>query len=189
MSRTAIVGGGLAGLSCARLLAAHAVDFVLLEASDRIGGRVRTERVDGFLLDRGFQVLLTAYPECRAVLDYAALDLRRFTAGALVRKGGRFHRLSDPWRAPLTALAGLFSPIGGLGDKLRVGALRSRLRRARLEDLMARPERTTLEALTGSGFSPAMIDSFFLLIALIQVYAFASGTPPSRFRIRITCSW
>ncbi|MEM8558165.1 MAG: FAD-dependent oxidoreductase, partial [Bacteroidota bacterium] len=77
----AIVGGGLAGLTAARTLAAHGVAFTLLEASDGLGGRVRTDEVDGFLLDRGFQVLLTAYPEAQRWLDYDALDLRAFANG------------------------------------------------------------------------------------------------------------
>ena len=108
-----VVGAGLAGLCCARHLARAGVPVTVLEASDAVGGRVRTDRVDGFQLDRGFQVLLTAYPECRRELDYASLELGRFEPGALVRVNGRFHRLSDPWRRPLRAIGGLFTPVGG----------------------------------------------------------------------------
>ncbi len=73
---------GMAGLSCARHLARAGVSFCLLEAADGVGGRVRTDAVGGFQLDRGFQIFLTSYPEARAALDYAALDLRPFYAGA-----------------------------------------------------------------------------------------------------------
>ncbi len=73
-----IAGGGLAGLACARHLHEHGISFQLLEASDAVGGRVRTDHVAGFLLDRGFQVLLTAYPEAQRVLDYSRLDLHAF---------------------------------------------------------------------------------------------------------------
>ena len=156
-----IVGAGLAGLACATHLARAGRRPLLLEASDAVGGRVRTDRVDGFLLDRGFQVLLTAYPECRAMLDYGALELRPFFPGSLVRFGGRFHRIADPWRRPLAALEALIGPIGGLGDKLRVAGLRRRVRRTSLEEIFARPERSTLEALRGDGFSEAMIERFF----------------------------
>ena len=159
--RVLVVGAGLAGLSCAGRLRQAGVDVVLLEAADEVGGRVRTDVVEGFLLDRGFQVLLTAYPECRRRLDYRALDLRRFFPGALVRLGGRFHTVADPWRAPLAGLLGALAPIGGLGDKLRVARLRRRLLASDLETIFARPERSTLEALRGDGFSQTMIDRFF----------------------------
>ncbi|HIC17217.1 TPA: hypothetical protein EYO77_03810 [Candidatus Poribacteria bacterium] len=72
--------------------------FKILEADDQIGGRVQTDVVDGFLLDRGFQVLLSAYPECQRMLDYEALKLRRFYLGALIWFKGKFHRITDPWR-------------------------------------------------------------------------------------------
>ena len=72
-----IVGAGLAGLSCARYLADSGISFQIIEASDGIGGRVRTDEHQGFLLDRGFQVLLTAYPEAQRTLDYHSLDLRK----------------------------------------------------------------------------------------------------------------
>ena len=94
--------------------------WLLLESQDGPGGRVRTDYVDGFQLDRGFQVLLTAYPEAQATLDYDALDLRAFEPGALVRVPGGFRRVSDPLRRPTRALATLRAPIGGLGDKVRV---------------------------------------------------------------------
>ncbi len=159
--RVIVVGAGLAGLACARRLHEAGVGVVVLEAAGEVGGRVRTDEVDGFLLDRGFQVLLTAYPECRRQLDYEALDLRAFFPGARVRLGGRFHTVADPWRAPLAGLLGAFAPIGGLADKLRVARLRRRLLATDLEALFARPERTTLEALRREGFSEAMIDRFF----------------------------
>ena len=68
-----VVGAGLAGLCCARELDAAGLDVLVLERGDAPGGRVRTDEVDGFLLDRGFQVFLTAYPEARRVLDYERL--------------------------------------------------------------------------------------------------------------------
>jgi hypothetical protein len=73
---------GVAGLSCGAALAAAGVRVALLEASDGVGGRVRTDALDGFTLDRGFQIFLTSYPEAERALDYAALDLRPFYAGA-----------------------------------------------------------------------------------------------------------
>ena len=159
--RVVIVGAGLAGLSCARMLHLSGVEVKVLDASDAVGGRVRTDKVDGFLLDRGFQVLLEAYPECRQVLDYQALDLKSFFPGALIRFGCRFHRLADPWRRPLAAVSGAFSPIGGFADKLRVARLRRRVLATPLDELFARPEQTTRRALEAEGFSSSMIERFF----------------------------
>jgi len=157
-----VIGAGLAGLTCARRLHERNLDVQVLEASDRVGGRVRTDTVDGFRLDRGFQVLLTAYPETQRELDYDALDLHPFHDGALVRYNGRFYRIADPRRHPLDAPRTLFAPIGSLADKLRILRLRGTLARNSLPQVMERPEHTTLEALrTRWGFSSAMIDRFF----------------------------
>lgn len=159
--RVLVIGAGLAGLSCARKLDSAGLDVRVFEASDDVGGRVRTDRVGGFLLDRGFQVLLTAYPECRRQLDYASLDLHSFFPGVAVRLHGRFHTVADPWREPLAGLRGALSPVGSLGDKLRVARLRRRLLATDLERVFSRSERTTLEALQEEGFSSSIIESFF----------------------------
>lgn len=156
-----IVGAGLAGLCAARHLSRHGVQCLLLEAGDGVGGRIRTDLVDGFRLDRGFQVFLTSYPEAQQLLDYRALTLKAFLPGALVRHGGRFHALTDPWRRPLAALGSVFSPVGSLGDKLRVARLRGRVLQGSLDDVFRKPENTTLAKLQSAGFSPAMIDRFF----------------------------
>ncbi|HEY1065172.1 MAG TPA: NAD(P)/FAD-dependent oxidoreductase [Pirellulales bacterium] len=156
-----IVGAGLAGLCCARALAKRGVRSLLIEASDRVGGRVRTDVVDGFRLDRGFQVFLTSYPEAQAVLDYDALQLKPFLPGALVRCEGRFHELTDPWRRPLAALKSLWSPVGSFADKLRVASFRSRVLQGTIEDRFRDPETTAMAALQNAGFSESMIERFF----------------------------
>jgi phytoene dehydrogenase-like protein len=157
-----VIGAGLAGLACARHLRRHDLSVQVLEASDRVGGRVRTDTVDGFRLDRGFQVLLTAYPQTQLELDYQALDLHSFYDGALVRYDGDFHRIGDPFRHPFDALQTLFTRIGTPADKLRVARMRRRLTRESIPTIMERKERTALEALQGRwGFSASMINRFF----------------------------
>jgi phytoene dehydrogenase-like protein len=156
-----IVGAGLSGLCCGLRLQQSCIPFRIVEASDGIGGRIRTDMVDEFQLDRGFQVFLTAYPEAKKLLNYTALDLHSFEPGAFVHFGGAFHRLTDPWRRPMQGLQSIFSPIGTFMDKARVGLLRSRMLRGTLEDRFLGPETTTLQALQTLGFSASMIDRFF----------------------------
>ena len=156
-----IIGAGLAGLCCALRLQERQIPFRILEAADRPGGRIRTDRLNGFLLDRGFQVLLTAYPEAKRILDYSALELRRFIPGAMVYSDGRLQRVADPLRSPLRALPGAFSSIGTFADKLRVLKLRQRVMRGSLQSVLSNPESTTMEELKELGFSSQMIDRFF----------------------------
>ena len=159
--RVIIVGAGLAGLACARHLSQAGLGCSLLDASDAVGGRVRTDRVDGFQLDRGFQVFLTGYPEAGRMLDYPALQLQPFHPGAMVRYAGGFHRISDPLRRPQDLLSTMMSPIGSFGDKLKVLRLRRDALRRQLCGQAGGGERTTLEALQVYGFSPAMQQRFF----------------------------
>ena len=156
-----VIGGGLSGLACALTLRENGLEPLVLEAADGIGGRIRTDRRQGFLLDRGFQVLQTWYPEARRWLDYDRLDLRPFYPGALVRTGGRLCRVSDPWRRPARLPEMLGSPVGTLRDKLRLFGLRRRCLRGTLEDLYARPETTAPQLLGQLGFSERMLERFF----------------------------
>jgi len=156
-----IVGAGLAGLACALRLMEEKISFIIIEASKSIGGRVKTDNFEDFRLDHGFQVLLTSYPETQRLLDYEALNLHPFFPGALVRWGGRFHKIADPFREPLEALLSLFTPIGTFDDKLKIAGLRERLLKEDLSKIWSTPETTTLEALKKEGFSDELIDRFF----------------------------
>ncbi len=156
-----VVGGGLSGLCCARHLTQQGMSCRVLECSDQIGGRIRTDSVKGFLLDRGFQVFLTAYPEAQRVLDFDLLDLRKFEPGALIYQGGRFHHFVDPWRRPRHLWATATSPVATLADKLRVARLRRRVAKQTLAQLHAATETSTLERLRRDGFSGRIIEGFF----------------------------
>lgn len=165
-----VIGAGLAGLSAARYLVHAGIDVHVLESSDGVGGRVRSDIVDGFVLDRGFQVVLTAYPELKRQLDVKALDLRSFDPGALVWMDTKGHVVGDPLRQPLTLPSTLAAPIGTPLDKARIAALRLRTRRGRPADLLRGNDITTVHMLQGRGFSKRMIRSFFTpLVGGIQL--------------------
>lgn len=166
----AVVGAGLAGLSAARHLYAAGRDVHVLEASDGVGGRVRSDHVDGFVLDRGFQILLTAYPEFTRQFDVAALRLRPFDPGALVWKNGRGYEVSDPFRRPSSLWATATAPVGSVFDKARIAALRWRVTRGDAATLLRGTDRPTAEVLREAGFSQRMIQQFFTpLVGGIQL--------------------
>ena len=154
----AVVGAGLAGLSAARHLSAAGLHTVVLEAGDRVGGRVRTERMDGFTLDHGFQRLHTEYPAPARELDLTALDLRLFEPYLLVYAGGRRYRMVDPRRRPQDALQLWRAPVGSATDKARLALLLARLAATPADRLLAGPESTTEQALLGRGFSERMME-------------------------------
>ncbi len=159
--RVLIVGGGLAGLACGVRLHEAGAQPLIVEASDDVGGRVRTDLVDGFRLDRGFQVYLDAYPQAGKLLDLHGLDLRPFKAGALVFLDGRLHRVMDVFRDPRHLLASALAPVGSLIDKLRVALLKWRISRSTLTEIAGREDLTTETYLRRAGFSHRMIDVFF----------------------------
>ncbi len=157
-----IIGAGLAGLCCAGELARNSVEAVLLESQDDVGGRVRTDVVDGFRLDRGFQVLQTGYPEACRQLDYNALCLHTFHPGALIHTGAGTVVMSDPWRRPQDLLPTLFNGVGALSDRWKLARLRWNVTRKTIQELYAEPDTTTDAYLRNTcGFSSDMVDRFF----------------------------
>lgn len=156
-----IIGAGLAGLACARRLTNAGLACTVLEASDGIGGRVRTDRVEGFQLDRGFQVFLSGYPEARKTLNYAELNLMPFHPGALVRYAGRVHVMSDPFRRPQDLPQMLLGPVGSLADKFRMLRMRRDALQQRLCSVMKDSRRPTRDVLQAYDFSNAMVRHFF----------------------------
>ena len=156
-----VVGAGLAGLSCAVALHDAGIPVQVYEASDGVGGRVRTDHVDGFTLDRGFQVALTAYPEMHRQLDMAALDLQAFEPGALLWRNGKGSVVGDPFRRPTTVLSTVAAPIGSPFDKARIALLRHRLRGVHPARLLQGDDMSTRAALAEAGFSDTIVERFF----------------------------
>ena len=155
-----IVGAGLAGLSCARRLMQGDISFLVLEAAQRIGGRLKTDTIEGFTLNRGFQVLQTAYPEARRVLAYDRLALEPFAPGAIIRIDGRFHKIADPRRHPRDLWRTLSAPIGTMADRLRMIRLSLDVRWGTPSRIFQKQDIPTMEFLRSKGFSEKIIQRF-----------------------------
>ena len=155
-----IVGAGLSGLACARRLAKAGLRFTIYEASNGVGGRVRTDVVDGFRLDRGFQVFLPAYPMAKKMLDYDELDLRPFFRGVAVFHAGEFRIMADPLRHPCQWIRRLRNPLVPWRDKWFTLLLRKEVAGTR-EVPRQMKEQTTEDFLRDYGFSDVFIDRFF----------------------------
>lgn len=156
-----IVGAGLAGLACAKTLNEHGLSCTILESSKHIGGRVQTDRKDGFILDRGFQVFLTAYPEAQRILNYENLKLQPFFSGARVRLNDRFYTVAHPLRHPWEGIQTVFSPIGTMKDKWRILALQRKTASLDFSESCPPSYRVMSEALHDMGFSADIISRFF----------------------------
>lgn len=139
-----VVGAGLAGLQCARTLTAAGLQVVVLEAADAVGGRVRTECIDGFLCDRGFQVLNPAYPAVRRSVDLEALELQQFAPGVLVRAGDGLRVVADPVRAPQLLRSTLSSGLVRPGELLALTRWLAPILVAPQRNSRSRDERLTL---------------------------------------------
>jgi phytoene dehydrogenase-like protein len=156
-----VVGAGVAGLACARDLLEAGLGVQVLEASDEVGGRMRSDRVEGFVVDRGFQVFNTSYPQVRRRLVLKDLGLRPFTPGVLVHGPEGRLRFSDPTRRPRTLPDLLPGRLAGPRDLAALGVLSAR-------DMLVPPRRlkrtadtTTRTALAQAGISDDLVERFF----------------------------
>jgi phytoene dehydrogenase-like protein len=155
-----VAGGGLAGLVAARRLAAAGAEVELFESDPEVGGRVRSRVVDGFRLDRGFQVLFTGYPAARRELDFEDLSLRRFAPGATIAAPDHRSTLSDPFGDPAAAVPTLLNRDVTLGDKLRLFRLQRELGGRDADDLFEGSDTSVREYLMAQGFSRAFVERF-----------------------------
>jgi len=156
-----IIGAGLAGLTAAKVLKEAGKSILVLEACNEVGGRIKTDNLNGFQLDRGFQVFLTAYPETKRFLNYDELDLCYFDPGALILTANGKMTIGDPLRKPSSLFQTLFSSAGTLMDKLRILKLKLRLQQKTVEAIFLEKETTTLNYLITAGFSEKFINQFF----------------------------
>ncbi len=156
-----IIGAGVAGLVAAYELELAGYNPIILEATDAVGGRVKTDLKDGFMLDRGFQVLLTEYPEAKRYLDYSQLNLKLFAPGSIILKPGNMYAIHDPIRNPLKLLSMAFSNIGNFMDKVKIFKLTNSLKKTTVEELFAEPSLRTIDFLKTYGFSEKIIQNFF----------------------------
>ncbi len=161
-----IVGAGLAGLTCAKMLKEAGKEVLVLEAADQVGGRVRTDyHEDGYRLDRGFQVLFTAYAAATRHLDYDRLKRRTFDPGALIYKDGKLHEIADPLREPDRIIPSLLNPLISPTDKMRVLGLLGLVRGYSTSDIFTGKvqngdDETTEQFLRRWGFGDGFIDNF-----------------------------
>jgi len=154
---TVIIGGGISGLTCAKYLNDKGMSFVIIEGSDALGGRVRTDMVEGFRLDRGFQTLLTNYPEARKILNYSNLDLNYFESGALIKANKGFTKLENPFRNKGT----FFSPLGTWNDRLKIKKFAKYVSDMPDEELFGMDDTETIKFLKKYGWSKEIILQFF----------------------------
>ncbi len=156
-----VIGAGLAGLTAARTLQRAGARVRVLEAAPDIGGRVQTRNIEGFTLDRGFQVLFTAYPAVKRNLDLARLDLVTFPPAAVIHRGATTVRLGDPLRHPGSLFGTVASDVLTLKDRLLVARLAVYIKSLPLAELLSGADETTLEFLKAFGFSNRSITNFF----------------------------
>ena len=156
-----IIGAGVSGLIAAQTLENQGYTPTIIEATDRVGGRVKTDIVDGYQLDHGFQVLLTSYPAAQKFLDYKALELQNFLPGAAIFKDGEEKQIGDPLRDFSLFLPTVFSNLIPLSDKIKILQLNLKLKVKSVADIFKEEEKTTLQYLKDFGFSDKVITQFF----------------------------
>ena len=156
-----IIGAGVSGLIAAKVLEDQGFYPIVLEATDRPGGRVKTDFIKGYQLDHGFQVLLSSYPAAQKYLDYDALQLQKFKSGSYLFKNGKQKIIGDPLRDITVLFSTLFSGIGTLSDKFKILSLNLKLKKKSIEDIFASKESTTISYLRDFGFSEGIISDFF----------------------------
>ena len=160
-SKIHIIGAGVSGLIAAQVLENYGYQPTIIEATSSVGGRVKSDLVNGYSLDRGFQVLLTSYPAAKKYLDFETLTLQKLLPGAVIFKNGKAQTIGDPLRSISLLIPTLFSSIGSLSDKLKILKLNTLLKKKNVDTIFKEDEKTTFQYLKDIGFSEEMIQTFF----------------------------
>ena len=156
-----IIGAGISGLIAAQILENHGYHPTIIDASATVGGRVKSDIVNGYTLDHGFQVLLTSYPAAKKYLNYEALDLQKLLPGATLFKNGKAQTIGDPLRNLSLLFPTLLSTVGTLSDKVKILKLNTLLKKKKITAIFKTEEKTTLQYLKDFGFSDEIIKDFF----------------------------
>ena len=156
-----IIGAGVSGLIAAKVLEENGFYPTVIEATERVGGRVKTDIVNGYQLDHGFQVLLTAYPAAQKYLNFEALDLQKILSGSTIFKAQKQKIIGDPLRDLSFFWPTVFSRTGNILDKLKIVKLNNALKKKKIEEIFLEKEQSTLSYLTDYGFSDKIIRDFF----------------------------
>lgn len=159
-----IIGAGISGLIAALELEKNGCHPTIIEASDSVGGRVKTDVIEGYQLDHGFQVLLTSYPAAQKYLNYEELELQKLLPGAVIFENKSTAILGDGFRSFDLLFSTLTTNKVTFGDKLKILKLNRILKSKRLEDIFSKEETTTLQYLKNFGFSQKAIRNFFYSI-------------------------
>ncbi|SNR16272.1 FAD-dependent oxidoreductase [Tenacibaculum jejuense] len=157
-----IVGAGVSGLVAALVLEQHGFKPTIIEATSSVGGRVKTDYINNYQLDHGFQVLLTSYPFAKKYLDFDLLELQKILPGALIYNNKKEFVIGDPLREFSFFLSTIFSNLLSIKDKLKVFKLNNTLKKKTISAIFSEKETTTLKYLSNFGFSKKAIDHFFI---------------------------
>lgn len=157
----AIIGAGVSGLTAALALENHGYSATIYDSNDYIGGRVASKVIDGYTLDIGFQVLLTAYPLAKKYLNYETLDLVRFESGSKIVFNGNTYTIGDALRNPSLLWSTITSPVGTIIDKWKIFKLSKEMKAKSIEQIFNETEISTLKYLKTYGFSEKIITHFF----------------------------
>ena len=156
-----IIGAGISGLIAAQVLENYGYHPTIIEATNTVGGRVKSDIVNDYILDHGFQVLLSEYPAAKKYLNYQALDLQKLVSGAVIFKDGKTQKIGDPFRDISLLFPTIFANIGSTKDKLKILKLNTYLKKKKLQEIFNTDEITTHQYLKNYGFSENIMNSFF----------------------------